>query len=41
MFGGMPTDTFTQTLGVKSLEGANKPKTTLFFVDQMNDAMTI
>ena len=32
MFGGMPTDTFTQTLGVKSLDGANKPKKTLFFV---------
>jgi oxalate decarboxylase len=32
MFGGMPTDTFTQTLGVKNLDGANKPKKTLFFV---------
>ena len=33
MFGGMPTDTFTQTLGVKNLEGADKPKKTLFFVE--------
>lgn len=32
MFGGMPTDTFTETLGVKNLNGADKSKTTLFFV---------
>jgi hypothetical protein len=32
MFGGMPTDTFTETLGVKNLDGADKSKTTLFFV---------
>jgi len=32
MFGGMPTDTFTETLGVKNLNGADKPKETLFFV---------
>jgi oxalate decarboxylase len=34
MFGGMPTDTFTETLGVKqdALSGADKPDTTLFIV---------
>ncbi len=34
MFGGMPTDTFTQTLGVRpgTLNGANKATHTLFFV---------
>lgn len=34
MFGGMPTDTFTQTLGLKSsgLNGAKKPNRTLFIV---------
>jgi hypothetical protein len=31
MFGGMPTSTFSQTLGV-SLAGATKPQETLFIV---------
>jgi oxalate decarboxylase len=34
MFGGMPTDTFTETLGLKpnGLAGADKAKETVFFV---------
>ncbi|MBA3717135.1 MAG: cupin domain-containing protein [Actinobacteria bacterium] len=32
MFGGMPTDTFTETFGVQNLNGATKSKTTSFFV---------
>ena len=35
MFGGMPTSTFEETLGLKkgALAGARKPDKTLFIVD--------